>query len=236
MPRTGRPGLSAQQKKELWNRWKDGQSLSDIGRALGKHSGSANGVLSANGGIVPPEPKRRDDGSTLSEREEISRGLAAHCSLPAIADSLGRAPSTISREINRNGGIQHYRAASAEAKYRDWARRPKSCKLAMNRKLNAVVADRLTKNWSPEKISGWLARTHEANIAMQVSHVTIYRSLFIQARGVFKRELLFSLRSRRMMRRGKTSTTEGRPREQIIDAMPIRERPAHVEDRAVPGH
>lgn len=236
MPRTGRPGLSAQQKKELWARWKDGQSLSDIGRALGKHAGSIHGVLSANGGIFPRERKRRSDALTLCEREEISRGLAAHCSLRAIAEHLERAPSTISREISRNGGIQHYRAAAAEAECWDRAQRPKQCKLATNRKLNAVVADRLTKKWSPEQISGWLARTYEANTAMQVSHETIYRSLFIQARGVLKRELLSHLRSRRMMRRGKTSSTEGQPRGQIIDAISIRERPADVEDRAVPGH
>lgn len=236
MPRTGRPGLSAQQKKELWNRWKSGQSLSEIGRALGKHAGSIHGVLSANGGIAPPERKQRGDALTLSEREEISRSLATQCSLRTIAQRLGRAPSTIGREINRNGGIQSYRAAAAQAKSWERARRPKACKLAINKQLNAVVAKRLSEDWSPQQISGWLARTHEADMEMQVSHETIYRSLFIQARGLLKRELISHLRSRRMMRRGKTSTTEGQPRGQIIDAISIRERPAHIEDRAVPGH
>jgi IS30 family transposase len=236
MPRTGRPGLSAQQKKELWNRWKSGQSLSEIGRALGKHAGSIHGVLLANGGIAPPVRKQRGDALTLSEREEISRSLATQCSLRTIAQRLGRAPSTISREINRNGGIQSYRAAAAQAKSWERARRPKACKLAINKQLNAVVAKRLSEDWSPQQISGWLARTHEADMEMQVSHETIYRSLFIQARGLLKRELISHLRSRRMMRRGKTSTTEGQPRGQIIDAISIRERPAHTEDRAVPGH
>ena len=236
MPRTGRPGLSAQQKKELWNRWKDGQSLSEIGRALGKHAGSIHGVLSANGGIFPLEKRRRRDTLSLAEREEISRCLATQCSMRSIAQRLGRAPSTISREINRNGGIQRYRASVAESNSIEKASRPKPCKLAINRQLNAVVADRLQKDWSPQQIAGWLARTYEANIEMQVSHETIYRSLFIQARGILKRELISHLRSRRMMRRGKTATTAGQPRGQIIDAVSIRDRPPTVEDRAIPGH
>jgi IS30 family transposase len=236
MPRTGRPGLSAQQKKELWNRWKDGQSLSEIGRALGKHAGSIHGVLSANGGIFPLEKRRRRGTLSLAEREEISRCLATQCSMRSIAQRLGRAPSTISREINRNGGIQRYRASVAESNFIEKASRPKPCKLAINRQLNAVVADRLQKDWSPQQIAGWLARTYEANIEMQVSHETIYRSLFIQARGILKRELISHLRSRRMMRRGKTATTAGQPRGQIIDAVSIRDRPPTVEDRAIPGH
>lgn len=236
MPRTGRPGLSAQQKKELWNRWKDGQSLSEIGRALGKHAGSIHGVLSANGGIFPLEKRRRRDTLSLAEREEISRCLATQCSMRSIAQRLGLAPSTISREINRNGGIQRYRASVAESNFIEKASRPKPCKLAINRQLNAVVADRLQKDWSPQQIAGWLARTYEANIEMQVSHETIYRSLFIQARGILKRELISHLRSRRMMRRGKTATTAGQPRGQIIDAVSIRDRPPTVEDRAIPGH
>lgn len=193
-------------------------------------------MLSTNGGIAPRERKQRGDALTLSEREEISRSLATQCSLRTIAQRLGRAPSTISREINRNGGIQSYRAAAAETRSWERARRPKACKLATNNQLNAVVAERLSEDWSPQQISGWLARTYEADMEMQVSHETIYRSLFIQARGLLKRELISHLRSRRMMRRGKASTTEGQPRGQIIDAISIRERPAHVEDRAVPGH
>lgn len=236
MPRTGRRGLSAQQKKELWRRWKAGQSLTEIGSALGKHAGSIHGVLSANGGIAPRDRTRRKGVLSLSEREEISRCLAAQYSLRAIADRIGRSPSTVSREINRNGGIQNYRAATAETAFWERARRPKPCKLATNSKLNGIVAERLADNWSPEQILGWLAKAFKETMQMQISHETIYRSLFIQARGLLKRELISHLRSRRMMRRGKSSTTEGQPRGQIVGAVSIRERPASIEDRAVPGH
>jgi IS30 family transposase len=236
MPRTGRPGLSAQRKKALRSHWKDGQSLSEIGRALGKHAGSIHGVLSANGGICPREKQRRRNALTLAEREEISRSLATQSSLRSIAKRLGRAPSTISQEINRNGGIQRYRATAAESQFIERAMRPKPCKLATNVELNMIVADRLKQDWSPQQVAGWLAINYKANMAMQVSHETIYRSLFIQARGILKKELISHLRSRRMMRRGKTATTTGQTRGQIVDAVSIRERPPQVEDRAVPGH
>jgi len=236
MPRTGRPGLSLQQKKELWNRWKDGQSLSEIGRALGKHAGSIHGVLSTNGGIAPRIRKARAGSLTFAEREEISRGLATNSSLRSIAKQLGRAPSTISREIARNGGSKSYRATSADICASNNALRPKACALQANDKLVTVVAERLKSDWSPQQISGWLARTYGDDKTMQISHETIYRSLFIQARGVLKKELISHLRSRRMMRRGKTASTAGQPRGQIIDAVSIRDRPASVEDRALPGH
>jgi IS30 family transposase len=236
MARTGRPGLSAEQKRELWIRWKDGQSLSDIGRALGKHAGSVFGVLQAKGGIAPPLRQRSDRALTLEEREGISRGLAAGLSLRQIAAQLGRSPSTISREIGRNGGRMKYRAMAADGRSWQQACRPKPCLLATNRSLQAVVAEKLAQQWSPQQVSGWLEVEYPDDEAMRVSHETIYRSLFIQARGVLKRELLATLRSRRLMRRAKTSTTEGQPRGQIIDAVSIRERPAEIEDRAVPGH
>jgi hypothetical protein len=153
------------------------------------------------------------------EREEISRGLASGRSLRAIASQLGRSPSTICREVSRNGGAKHYRAASAELIAVERARRPKQCKLALNKPLNALVAGRLAEDWSPQQISGWLAKHHEGEPSMQVSHETIYRCLFVQARGVLKRELISRLRSRRMMRRGKTSTTDGQPRGRIIDLL-----------------
>jgi IS30 family transposase len=236
MPRTGRPGLSPQEKTELWNRWKDGQSLSEIGRALGKHAGSVHTVLSANGGIAPRVRIRRANALTSTEREEISRDLAQGLPVRAIARHLGRSASTISREIQRNGGAEQYRATLAESKAWQLATRPKACLLAGNKRLARLVASRLKDNWSPQQISGWLAREHEGNADMQISHETIYRSLFIQARGVLKRELIAHLRSRRMMRRGKTATTDGQPRGRIPDAVSIRDRPACIEDRAVPGH
>lgn len=236
MARTGRPGLSLHQKKELWIRWKDGQSLSEIGRALGKHAGSIHGVLSSNGGIMPRPKIRRAASLTLMEREEISRGLVADRSLRNIAKELGRAPSTISREIARNGGLHKYRATSAEHRSLAQAVRPKLAILEANNQLREIVAGKLKDDWSPQQISGWLTKMYHDDKAMRVSHETIYRSLFIQARGVLKKELISHLRSKRMMRRGKSSSTEGQPRGQIVDAVSIRQRPAEVEDRAVPGH
>ena len=236
MARTGRPGLSADQKRELWDRWKAGETLSDIGRALNKHAGSVFGVLLAKGGIAPVPRVRRAGALTVSEREEISRGLATGASFCKLARLLGRAPSTICREVARNGGRGRYRAASAEARVSQHALRPKPCLLAVNPVLQAIVAARLQARWSPQQISGSLKAEYPGDRGMQVSHETIYRSLFIQARGVLKKELLSHLRSRRIMRRGKTASTTGQTRGQIIDAVSIRARPAEVEDRAVPGH
>ena len=236
MAQMGRPGLSAKQKKDLWVRWKDGQSLTEIGRAIGKHPGSVHGVLSSHGGIVPRTRTRCAHTLTLAEREDISRGLVAGTSMRQLAKQLGRAPSTISREITRNGGRRAYRAVSSDERAWECAKRPKQCVLAGNRKLRRVVAQKLQDDWSPQQIAGWLKCRYQNNGVMRVSHETIYRSLFIQARGVLKKELLSHLRSRRMMRRGKTSTTDGQPRGQIVDAISIRERPPEVEDRAVPGH
>lgn len=184
-----------------------------------------------------PTPRRR---SVLclgsGEREEISRGLVADFSFRQIAAQLGRPASTISREVSRNGGRRQYRATMAEGRAWHQALRPKPCLLAANPDLRSIVAAKLQDQWSPQQISGWLKIEHSHDRMMQVSHETIYKSLFIQARGVLKRELIAHLRSRRVMRRGKTSTAKGQPRGQIIDAISIRQRPADIEDRAVPGH
>ncbi len=236
MAQMGRPGLSASQKADLWDRWKNGQCLSEIGRALGKHAGSIHGVLSSNGGIVPSGRRRSCFALTFAEREEISRGIAAKQSVRQIAAVIGRNSSTVHREIVRNGGRGRYRASSADAEAWDRARRPKQCRLAVNAKLQRVVAKKLSLDWSPEQISGWLKRTYPHDECMRVSHETIYRSLFIQARGVLKKELTKHLRSQRTMRRSKKASTDGQPRGQIIDGISIRERPADVEDRAIPGH
>ena len=236
MARTGRPGLSAEQKRELWTRWKDGQSLSDIGRALGKHPGSVFGVVLAKGGIAPPLRKRSRLALTLAEREEVSRGLMAGRSYRQIADQLGRAPSTISREVNRNQGRVRYRATQADERSLHQARRPKRCLLATHHALQMLVAEKLHEQWSPQQVAGWLKTMHGDDSTMRVSHETIYKSLFIQARGVLKKELLAGLRSKRLMRRARTATRHGQPRGQIVDAVSIRQRPAEIEDRAVPGH
>lgn len=236
MGHMGRPGLSAAQKAELWRRWKQGQSLSEIGRALGKHAGSIHGVVSSNGGFIPPVRTRSRWALSLAEREEISRGVAADRSIRQMAATLGRAPSTVSREITRGGGPHTYRAAEADAQAWERARRPKPCRLATSPLLQRIVASKLVLDWSPEQIAGWLKREFPGQEAMHVSHETIYRSLFIQARGVLKKELLRHLRSRRRMRRVKHATTAGQPRGQIVEGISIRHRPADVEDRAIPGH
>jgi transposase, IS30 family len=236
MAQRGRPGLSPEQKRELWSRWKAGESLSEIGRALGKQAGSIHGVVASNGGYVPAVRRRSPRVLTITEREEISRGLAEGASLRRIAGRLHRAPSSISREVRRHGGRHRYRAARAEERAWDRARRPKPCKLAAVPRLRELVAGKLADDWSPEQISGWLARTYPGEHALQVSTETIYRSLFVQARGVLRKELTAHLRTRRTMRRSRQATRSGQGRGGIVDAVSIRERPAEASDRAVPGH
>lgn len=236
MAQRGRPGLSPEQKRELWRRWKAGESLSEIGRALGRQAGSIHGVVEANGGYVPTPRRRSARVLSLAEREEISRGLAEGLSLRTIARRSRRATSTISREIARHGGRNRYRAIRADDRAWQRARRPKPCKLSRSPRLRDLVAAKLAQEWSPEQISGWLARTYPGEHALQVSTETIYRSLFIQARGVLRKELTAHLRTRRTMRRSVHATRKGQGRGGITDAVSIRERPAEVEDRAVPGH
>jgi IS30 family transposase len=210
--------------------------MSEIARALEKNHGSIHYAVSLHGGIAPVERRRSRLALSLLEREEISRGVAAGHSLRHIASTIQRAPSTISREIARNGGPDDYRASAANRQAWDHARRPKLCRLAVHPRLRRVVAEKLRLEWSPEQISGWLKRSYPHVEEMQISHETIYRSLFVQARGVLKKELVRHLRTRRMMRRSQNASTRGQHRGQIADAVSIRERPAEVEDRAVPGH
>jgi IS30 family transposase len=232
----GRSGLSAAQKRELWERWKRGQSHNDIARALAKHRGSIHHVLTSSGGIEPSVRRRSRLALSLSEREEISRGLVEGHSMREIAASIQRAPSTVSREIGRHCGRERYRASEADQRAWDRARRPKPCRLAVHRRLQKIVARKLSLDWAPEQISGWLRRRYPDDQEMQISHETIYRSLFVQARGVLKKELVGHLRTRRVIRRSKKAGIRGQGRGQIVDAVSIRERPAEVEDRAVPGH
>jgi IS30 family transposase len=195
-----------------------------------------HGVVSSNGGIIPSDRRRSRLALTLAEREEISRGIAAGCPIRQIAAGIARSPSTVSREIARHGGHHRYRASEADSAAWEQARRPKPCKLAVHHRLRVIVASKLSLDWSPEQIAGWLEREFQDDESMRVSHETIYRSLFIQARGVLKKELIGHLRSRRMMRRSKSASTDGQPRGRIVDGVSIRERPADVEDRAIPGH
>lgn len=236
MTRKRRWGLSGSEKKELWERWRRGQSLNDIARALAKHRGSIHFVLSSSGGIAPSPRRRSRRALSLPEREEISRGVAEGQSMRKIGSSIQRAPSTVSREVGRHGGRQRYRAAEADQRAWDSTRRPKPCRLAVRRGLRKIVSSKLSLNWSPEQISGWLKRRYPSDQELQISHETIYRSLFVQARGVLKKELVGHLRTRRVIRRSKHSRIRGQGRGQIVDGVSIRERPATVEDRAVPGH
>jgi IS30 family transposase len=231
-----RRGFTAAEKTELWERWQRGESLKAIGRAFGKPSSSIYNQVAPHGGIRPSPRRRSRLALTLSEREEISRGIAGQQSARLMARLLGRSPSTVSRELSRNGGYDGYRAALADDKTWVRARRPKRCKLATNSRLRQAVASKLRLNWAPEQIAGWLKRAHPEDESYRVSHETIYRSLFVQARGALKKELLCHLRSKRTSRRSKQAGLNGDGRGQIKDLVSIRERPAAVEDRAVPGH
>jgi len=222
-----------EQKSLMWDRWQEGDSFHEIARLFDRHHSSVRGIFKRFGGMRPPTRRRSARSLTLAEREEISRGLAAGLSLRSIALRLGRAPSTVSRELRRNGGRHSYRASAADEAVWDRAHRPKTCKLAGNRALARLVAVRLKLQWSPEEIAGWLRRTYPHDENRQVSHETIYKTLFIQARGALKKELLAHLRQTRTMRHPRGHTQKNR---QIKEAVSIRERPAEVEDRAVPGH
>jgi IS30 family transposase len=227
---------SAAQRAEIWDRWQAGESMSSIGRRFDRESSSVFSVISPTGGIRPPVCRRAARALSLGEREEISRGLSAHCSLRRIARQLGRAPSTISREILRNGGSDGYRATRSDQAAWDRALRPKPCKLACLPALARTVSGKLRRKWSPEQIAGWLKRAYPEEPQNQVSHETIYRSLFIQARGVLKKELLEHLRAKRAIRRSRHAGLKRNGLGQIKDAVSISERPASVEERAVPGH
>jgi IS30 family transposase len=228
--------LTARETRELWGRWRRGESLRGIARALNRRPGTIFHVIGSRGGISPPVRQRSARVLSASEREEISRGLAQGASFRALGRRLGRAGSTVSREVGRHGGREHYRAASADVGAWRAARRPKRCRLACCPALRQVVAEKLAADWSPEQIAGWLRVTYPESPAMQVSHETIYRSLFIQSRGVLKKALLQHLRRHRMLRRSRHATTAGQQRGQIVEAVSIRARPPEVEDRAVPGH
>ena len=227
---------SESQKALMWERWRKGDSLQKIAQLFDRNHSAIQGILARTGGIQPAPRRRSRWALTLGEREEISRAIVADRSIRSIAASLGRAPSTISREIRRNGGLERYRANQADQGAWDRARRPKVCKLVENRTLAQLVAGKLQRQWSPEQIAGWLKRTFPEDTSCQVSHETLYRSLYIQARGALKKELLVHLRRTRAMRRSRHHTQKTDNHGRIIDAVSISERPAAVEDRAVPGH
>ena len=224
------------QKALMWERWQKGESLQQIAQLFDRNHSSIQPILAATGGIRPAPRCRSRLALTLAEREEISRVVVAGHSMRSIAAQLGRAPSTISREIKRNGGQEGYRASQADQSAWDRGRRPKAGKLAKNRALARIVVGKLQLQWSPEQVAGWLKRTYPDDTSRQVSHETIYRSLFIQARGALKKELVEHLRRSRVMRRSRHHTQKTDKHGRITDTVSISERPAGVEDRAVPGH
>ena len=236
MPHVRRHRLTDGQKAELWARWKRGESQSEIARSLDRVPGAVFQVLVAQGGIAPRARRRAARQLSLQDREEISRRLAAGATCAAIGRQLGRPTSPISREVARNGGRRPYRATRAGRRAWRQGARPKVCRLVARRPLRDVVAAKLAQEWSPEQIAGWLKVTYADQPAMQVSHETIYQSLFVQSRGVLKKQLQKHLRRRRTMRRSVHASHAGQRRGQIVDAVSIRDRPASVEDRAVPGH
>jgi len=220
----------------IWDRWEKGESLNAIARDLGRYHSAVQGALSRTGGIRPAPRRRSWLALSLAEREEISRGIVAGHSIRTIASQLGRAPSTVSREIRRNGGQRRYRGNKADEAAWQRAHRSKTCKLAANYALAHIVAEKLQLEWSPDQIAGWLKYTYPDDEHYQVSHETIYKTLFIQARGALKKELLQYLRRPRAMRRSRHHTQKTSDHGRITNTVSIRERPAEVEDRAVPGH
>ena len=236
MKRRPRILYSESQKAQMWDRWKKGESLQQIAQLFDRNHSSVIRILAETGGIRPAQRCRSQRALTLAEREEVSRALVAGLSIRSIAALLVRAPSTISREIKRNGGEGCYRATQADQAAWDRAHRPKRCKLVQNRSLAHIVAGKLQLQWAPQQIAGWLKHTYPCDGDYHVSHETIYRSLFIQARGALNKELLQHLRRTRAMRRSRHHTQKTDNHGKILDTVSISERPASVEDRAVPGH
>ena len=228
--------FSAEQRADIWDRWQRGESMSSIGRLFERESSSIYPLLQRSGGIRPPTRTRSRLALSLVDREEISRGVASQQSIRSIARRLKRHPSTISRELHRNGGYDNYRASVADQAAWDRAHRPKRCKLAWHRSLAKTVAAKLTQQWSPQQIAGWLQKHYPTNEQKRVSHETIYRSLYIQARGALKKELQACLRTQRTIRRSKHASLKRQGLGKITHAISIKERPAVVDDRAVPGH
>jgi len=230
------PWLTAAFKAQMWRRWQAGESCSEIAQGLGKYPSQIHTWVQRRGGVAPLQRRRSGVALTLLEREEISRGLCAGHSIRRMAQRMGRAPSSVSREIVRHGGRGGYRATQADAQAWRNARQPTACRLAQHPTLARTVAEKLGLKWSPQQIAGWLERTFGNDESMRVSHETIYRSLFIQARGVLKKELLAHLRRGHSIRHARGHSKAGRGCGSILDAISIGQRPAQVEDRAVPGH
>jgi IS30 family transposase len=223
-------------RERVWELWAEGRSIHAIEREVGMFRSNVAACLSETGGVRPRLRRRAEGCLSVGEREEISRGLARGESFRAIARAIGRSHTTVSREVERNGGRKGYRAQRADAATWKRARRPKPSKLALEGRLRAVVEEKLERKWSPQQISQWLRRTYRGDPSMQVSHETIYLSLFVQSRGALRRELCDHLRTGRRLRRPPAQRSKFQGQGQIPGMVMISERPAEAEDRAVPGH
>ena len=231
-----RINYTAEQRAVMWDYYSRGESLNTIASLFNRGHSSIQRILGETGGIRPADRKRAKQSLSLSEREEISRGLAGGLSFRAIAHNLNRSPSTISREIDRNGGEKAYRATGADEAAWLRAKRPKVCKLVENKLLSRLVARKLKQDWSPQQIAGWLKRSYRCDQEFYVSHETIYKTLYVQTRGALKKELIQHLRSYRVMRRSRKATLKGKGLGKIPDAVSISERPSNIDDRSIPGH
>jgi len=237
MTKRSKKTFTEEERHNCWKLWREGLGYSDIARAISSKPGTVFGLIRLNGGFSPTKRQRSTRHLSLAEREEISRGIAQGISIRQIATQLNRSASTVSRELNRHGGLLKYRATSADDKACKDALRPKACKLALHRPLCDLVTEKLQRKWSPQQISGWLSSHCPDNKAMQISHETIYKSLYIQARGVLKKELMNQLRCGHKMRHTKKHSTRGdRGTIRIVNGLSISDRPAQANDRAVPGH
>jgi len=228
--------FSAEDRETIWNMREAGVPVKRIAKHLGRQNSSLRMFIADHGGTRPTGRERSELRLSLEEREEISRGLAAGLSIRAIAAGLERSPSTVCREVNANGGRRKYRALQADRGAQKRALRPRRAKLSQCRRLRGTVERKLEALWSPQQISAWLAETYPDNPEMQVSHETIYQSLFVQSRGALRKELHACLRTGRAMRRAKAYTKGGVGQGQLSNMVMISERPAEVKDRAVPGH
>ncbi len=228
--------FSPEDKETIWDMREAGVPVKRIAKHLGRPNSSLRKFIADAGGTRPTARERSELRLSLEEREEISRGLAAGYSIRAVAEALGRSPSTVCREVNANGGRRKYRALVADRAACRRALRPKRAKLAQCRRLRGVVERKLEAKWSPQQISAWLALEHPDRPEMQVSHETIYQSLFVQSRGALRKELHSCLRTGRAMRRAKAYTKGNVGQGQLKNMVMISERPAEVKDRAVPGH
>ena len=228
--------LSAEDRAVLWGGWARGETMQHLSRALGCPRSTVWWEITRRGGMAPRAWQRAACALTAAEREEISRGLVAGESLRSMARRVGRAPSTISREIRRHGGGQEYRASQAEATACQRARRPKPGRLVAHRRLRQLVDRKLRADWSPQQIAVWLVTTFPDDPALHVSHETIYRTLYCQARGALKRDLVAHLRRQRGVRRPRAAARTRDGRGLLLETVSIAERPPSADTRAVPGH